>query len=171
MELTPDILKSIDAMADEQLELLLTLAPIPAPSNQEQQRAAFCKQWLEAQGAENVTVDEALNVILPIGVTDSNPLVVYAAHSDVVFPDTKPLPLRVENGRIYCPGVGDDTASATALLMGAKYILRNKLQPRDTGVLLVINSGEEGLGNLKGTRQLFADYGSRIKEFSSFDSH
>ena len=88
---------------EEHLQLLLTLAQIPAPSGHEEKRAEFCKSWLETQGAEGVYVDGALNVIYPIGVTDDNPLVVFAAHSDVVFPDTDPLPLKMEDGWIFCP--------------------------------------------------------------------
>ncbi|MBO7246941.1 MAG: M20/M25/M40 family metallo-hydrolase, partial [Bacteroidaceae bacterium] len=67
--------------------------------------------------AEGVYMDEALNVILPLGDTGENPLVVFAAHSDVVFPDTEALPLRVEDGRIHCPGVCDDTANVVAMFM------------------------------------------------------
>ena len=159
----------IEAHAQEHLELLLTLARIPAPSNQEQQRAEYILSWLHGIGGTDAYIDEALNVILPLGVTDANPLVVFAAHSDVVFPDTEPLPLRVEEGNIFCPGVGDDTASLVSLLMGAKYLLETGLQPKRCGVLLVIDSGEEGLGNLKGIRHLFDTFGSRIREFISFD--
>lgn len=153
----------------EHLRLLKTLAQIPAPSGQEELRARFCLDWLRTQGAEGAYIDGALNVILPMGVTENNPLVVFAAHSDVVFPDTQPLPLREEDGKLCCPGVGDDTACVTALMMAAKFLLREKLLPRDCGVLLVIDSGEEGLGNLKGIRRLFSDFGDRIQEFISFD--
>ena len=154
---------------EEHLQLLTTLARIPAPSGCEEKRAAFCKNWLEEQGAGGVYIDDALNVIYPIGVTDDNPLVVFAAHSDVVFPDTDPLPLKIEDGRICCPGIGDDTACVAALLMAAKYIARNRLQPKNCGILLVVNSCEEGLGNLKGTKKLFADFGHRVQEFVTFD--
>lgn len=156
---------------EEHLNLLLILAQIPAPSGHEEKRAEFCKNWLEAQGAEGVYIDDALNVIYPIGVTGNNPLIVYAAHSDVVFPDTEPLPLKIEDGKICCPGIGDDTACVAALLMTAKYIAQNRLQPRNCGILLVINSSEEGLGNLKGTKKLFADFGHRVQEFITFDDH
>ena len=37
--------------------------------------------------------------------------------------------------------------------------------------MFVANSCEEGLGNLKGTRRLFADYAGRVAKFVSFDSH
>ena len=64
-------------------------------------------------------MDEALNVIYPIGVNAENPLVCFVAHSDVVFPDTKKLPLTVTDGKIYCPGIGDDTATVVLTAKGA----------------------------------------------------
>lgn len=169
MILTQSVLEYIDAHRQEAYALLLELAQIPAPSNQEEKRAQFCKNWLEKQGAEGVYIDEALNVVYPIGCEENKPLAVFAAHSDVVFPDTEQLPLKVEGDWIYCPGVGDDTGNVVALLMAAKYIAENKLQSPDWGILLVVNSGEEGLGNLKGCRKLFADYAGRVQEFFTFD--
>ena len=169
MFLNETILQYIEAHEDEAFELLVELAQIPAPSNQEEKRAEFIKSWLEAQGAEGVYIDEALNVIYPVGVNETNPLVVVAAHSDVVFGDLEPLPLVVEDGLIKCPGVGDDTANLVMLLMAAKYIAEQKILPKEGGLLLVANSGEEGLGNLKGSRQLVKDFGYRMKEFISFD--
>lgn len=169
MILTDEILSYIDAHRQEAYELLLELAQIPAPSNQEEKRAVFCKEWLEKQGAEGVYIDDALNVVYPVGCENGKPLLVFAAHSDVVFPDTEQLPLKVEDGYIYCPGIGDNTGNVVALLTAAKYIAVNKLVSPEYGVLLVINSGEEGLGNLKGCRRLLEQYGSRVKEFVAFD--
>ena len=171
MELNRKIESYIEAHQQEAYDLLLELARIPAPSNHEEKRAEFCKNWLEAQGAKGVYVDEALNVIYPVGTTLENPLVCFVAHSDVVFPDTEPLPLKVEDGKIFCPGIGDDTANVVALMMAAKYIAGHNLRTGDRGLLLVINSGEEGLGNLKGTRKLMSDFGHRIEEFVTFDAH
>ncbi len=169
MQLSQKIIDYIEAHEQETIDLLIQLAQIPAPSNQEQLRAEFCKDWLEKQGATGVYIDEALNVIYPIGCDGNKPIAVFAAHSDVVFPDTQPLPLKIEDGWIHCPGVGDDTGNVTALLAAAKYIAQNGLKSDSWGILLVVNSGEEGLGNLKGCRKLFADYGSRVREFVTFD--
>ncbi len=169
MKMTKEMLAFIEAHQKEAFDLLVELAQIPAPSNNEEKRAAFCKDWLIAQGAKGVYIDEARNVIYPVGVTEQNPLMVFMAHSDVVFPDTDPLPLRIEAGKIHCPGVGDDTANVVALLMAAKYIAQTGLAPKNCGLLLVINAGEEGLGDLKGTRRLMADFGHRVKEFITFD--
>ena len=171
MTLTNDIIQYIDSYAEEAFRLLCELAQIPSPSNHEEQRAQFCLDWLRSKGAEGAYIDEALNVIYPIADTGENELMVFMAHSDVVFPDTEPLPLRIENGRIYCPGVGDDTANAVALLTVAGYLAEKQMTPKDCGVLLVIKSGEEGLGNLKGSKQILADFGSRVKEFITFDGN
>lgn len=169
MEMTQDILNYIDEHRQESFDLLLELAQIPAPSHHEEKRAEFCKNWLESNGCKGVYIDEALNVIWPVGCTDSNDIVIYMGHSDVVFPDTEPLPLKVEDGKIFCPGVGDDTANAVAVMTIAKYIAQSGLQPKNVGLLLVVNSCEEGLGNLKGTRTIMEKFGSRVKEFITFD--
>ena len=171
MEMTREVMNYVLAHRQEAHDLLLELAQIPAPSNHEEKRADFCRTWLQKQGAEGVWIDEALNVVYPVGCTDNNDLMVFMAHSDVVFPDTEALPLELKDGKIFCPGIGDDTANAVALLMAAKYIAQKKLQPANCGVLLVINAGEEGLGNLKGCRRIMERYGHRVREFVTFDDH
>lgn len=156
--------------AEEQKELLKKLGIIPAPSHQEDMRAAFCRDWFLAQGAEDVWIDEAKNVICRLGDPDAEELVVFAAHTDIVFPDTTELPFREENGRFYAPGIGDDTSNLVNLMLGAKYLIQHKLKPK-CGILFVANACEEGLGNLDGTKALFVAYGSKIKAFYSFDGY
>ncbi len=155
---------------EEALELLRTLGKIPAPSHQEDLRAAFCRDWLLAQGAKDVTIDKMKNVICKINCDEDRELVVFAAHTDVVFPDTEELPMHESEGKLYAPGIGDDTSNLVNLLMGAKYLLQNNV-PTRYGILIVANSCEEGLGNLDGVKELFAAYGTRIKAFYSFDGY
>ncbi len=170
MELSQEILHDLEAQEQEAIDLLVELAKIPAPSGREEKRAEFCKTWLVNQGAKGVFIDDAYNVVYPVGCQGDKPIMVFMAHSDVVFPDQEELPLRIEDGKIYCPGIGDDTANAVALLMAAKYIAQHHVQPADCGLLLVVNAGEEGLGNLKGSRKIVETYGERIREFVTFDS-
>lgn len=149
----------------EHLELLKTLAVIPAPSHHEEKRAEFIKNWLVAHGADSATIDPAKNVVLSFG---QGPYLAVMAHTDVVFPDTTPLPLREENGRLCVPGVGDDTANVVALMLCAKFFLSHPdLIPEP--LLIVFNSCEEGLGNLKGVRQIMSDYEGQIHSLVSFD--
>ena len=164
-----------EAAYEEELELLRTLAQVPAPSGREDERARLVRDWLLGQGAPvgAVRVDDAKNVILslggPGGGADAQaPCVVFAAHTDVVFPDTTPLPLQETETRLFAPGVGDDTANLAGLLMAARYLIRERVA-LDRRVLVVANSCEEGLGNLAGTKELFRQYGTCVEEFTSFD--
>ncbi|HJA29524.1 MAG TPA: M20/M25/M40 family metallo-hydrolase [Candidatus Olsenella pullicola] len=163
-----------EACYEEELELLRTLAQIPAPSGHEERRAEFIRDWLLAQGAPvgSVRIDDAKNVILSLPGRPrderDDACAVFAAHTDVVFPDTDPLPLAEGKDRLLAPGVGDDTANLVGLLFAARYLLLNRV-PLDRRVLVVANSCEEGLGNLAGTRELFRHYEGRVREFTSFD--
>jgi len=103
-------------------------------------------------------------------VTENGPVVVLMAHTDIVFPDTEEILVREENGRMYAPGIGDDTANLVTLLMAAKYVTQHHLHPR-VGVLIVANACEEGLGNLKGSKQIMKDYAGRIVELISLDGN
>ena len=167
--LKQEIQEYIDAHETEAYRLLVTLAQIPAPSNHEEKRMEFCRKWLEDMGAKGVYTDAALNVVYPYQAEGDRPVIVIMAHTDVVFPDMDPLPLKEEDGKICCPGIGDDTANLAALLMTAKYVTEKQLQTKDAGVVFVCNAGEEGMGNLKGSRKICEDYGSRIREFYSLD--
>ena len=149
-------------------DTLRELCAIPAPSHNEGARAEYCRAWLESIGAKGVYIDGAQNVIFPINCEGSNEITVFAAHTDTVFPDTEPMPYEDDGALIKSPGVGDDTASLAVLLHVAKYFVEKGIRPAK-GVLFVCNSCEEGLGNLKGTKQLFCDYAGRIAQFISFD--
>ena len=150
-------------------ETLKELCGIPAPSHFEHKRAEYCKEWLERNGAEGVYIDEALNAVFPLNCEGSNEITVFEAHTDTVFPDMEPMPYVDDGEKVHCPGVGDDTASVVVLLLMAKYFVEKKLVPKE-GILFVCNSCEEGLGNLKGTRQIFKDYEGRVKQFVTFES-
>ena len=152
---------------DEQLELLKALAFIPAPSGDEDRRVEFITEWLLARGFE-CRVDEAKNVIIPFFDEADDRITCYTAHTDIVFPDTEPLPVRSEGSRLYAPGVGDDTANVVAILMMLEYIREKGLKPRSP-VMFVLKSCEEGLGNLKGIRQIMKDHSGRIEQVVSFD--
>ena len=166
MMLTPEM-ERYAAQSEQELEdFIRRLAVIPAPSHHEERRAAYVLSWLREQGVENAYIDEAKNVIWPIGVTEENDLHVFMAHTDVVFPDTAPLPFREDESRFYAPGVGDDTAQLAVLLHAARYFHRRT--PK-TGILIVANACEEGLGNLKGCRAVVDAFAPRIKSLITVD--
>lgn len=158
------------AHKEETLELLKRLASIPAPSHHEAKKAAFVKSWLEQQGAEGVLIDEACNVLFPYGCDGEKEIVVFMAHTDVVFPDLEPFTVTEKDGKLYAPGIKDDNADLANLLMCVKYLLKDK-PSMSVGLLFAANSCEEGLGNLKGSRAIYEKYGHRIRECISFDGN
>ncbi len=166
--LTDEILEYLDGVKDETIALIETLCRIPAPSHLEDERAKFIKQWLEKQGAKGVYIDDAKNVVYPVACENANDIVLFSAHTDTVFPDTQEMPFSFDNEYLYSPGVGDDTTYLAVLLMVAKYVAQNHLQP-PRGILFVANSCEEGLGNLKGIKQIMHDYAGRISRAYTFD--
>lgn len=167
-ELNQAVLSWLEQHREEYLADLKELAQIPAPSHFEEKRAEWVKAWLERHGATGVVIDEAKNVIFPYHAEGKNDLCVFNAHLDVVFPDMEPLPFHEADGKYFAPGIGDDTANIIALLQMAAMAIEMDLQPKQ-GILFVFNSCEEGLGNLKGTRQLMKDYGDRIVKWFAID--
>lgn len=170
MILTAEMKQSMLDVQPELRQLIRDLCAIPAPSHQEERRAEFCKAWLEKAGGQSVFIDEVKNVICPWGVTEDKPLVVVMAHMDTVFPDLEPMAFREDEERFYCPGVCDDTAQLAVLMVTARYLMNHCPVPEQVGVLFVANSCEEGLGDLKGSRQIVRDYGARMRELITIDS-
>lgn len=164
-ELSKRLEAEIAGMQPETEALIRTLCTIPAPSHHEEKRAAFVKAWFEQRGMK-AEIDEAKNVLCPMGLEEHEEIVVVMAHTDTVFPDMEPMPMREEGGRLYCPGVGDDTTNLASLMMLAHRLRRMK--PR-CGVLFVANACEEGLGNLKGCKAIMKAFGPRVKAFLSLD--
>ena len=169
MALNNDMAAYAAAAWEEAAQIVRDLCKLPAPSHHEELRAEFCKKWFEDNGFENVTIDKALNVIAPVNVTADNGLIIVMAHTDTVFPDTEPMPFEEKDGFMYSPGVTDDTANLAVLMVCSRYF-KQHFPGGAGGYLFIANSCEEGLGNLKGIRQIMADYGARVKEFISLDS-
>ena len=160
----------IASCRDEQAELLMTLGRIPAPSHHEEKRAAFCKKWFEHEGCNEVWIDEAQNVICKFNCDRYDEITVMMAHMDVVFNDTEELPMRRDGDILRAPGIGDDTANLVNLMLATRFLVQHK-DRLHTGLMIVANSCEEGLGNLKGCKEIFNNYGDRIRRFYSFDGY
>lgn len=165
--LTADFEREIESSYEETIELLKTLCAIPAPSHHEERRAEFVKNWFEERGL-SAEIDDAKNVRCGFALDKYQDMVVVMAHMDTVFPDMEPMPLREEGERMYCPGVGDDTANLAGMMILVDRLHRMGYKPT-CGVLFVGNSCEEGLGNLKGCKAIMRDFSPRVKAFVSLD--
>lgn len=148
-------------------DLICTLAMIPSPTGKEQKKAAFVRDWLTGQGAQDVKIDESGNVLWQWG-RGRDHLTVFMAHMDTVFSEDTVLEVREEDGKMYCPGIGDNTANLACMLMAARAAVRSGRDPEHP-VLFAATVGEEGLGNLSGSRKVFEDYGKDTEQVVCFD--
>ena len=153
---------------DTLVKLLDTLCRIPAPSNHEELRAKFICDWFEKEGCKGAYVDSALNVIYPFHCEAQKDLVVFSAHIDTVFPDMEPFDVVYDGDIMRCPGVGDNTSNVAIMMLLASWLTKKNMIPKQ-GFLFVASSGEEGLGNLKGIRQVMKDYEGKIAELVALD--
>ena len=169
--ITENMEKYAQDVQNELASLIREFCDIPAPSNHEERRAEFCRAWFARNGFRDVRVDSALNVLAPVNVDldGDGELDVVMAHTDIVFPESTPLAVREDGDFWHCPGIGDDTANLAVLMVCARY-LREHFPAGRRGILFVANSGEEGLGNLKGSRKIVDTFGPRIRDFVSLDS-
>jgi acetylornithine deacetylase/succinyl-diaminopimelate desuccinylase-like protein len=131
------------------------LTEIPAPPFGEAARSEWLRQKFIALGTENVHQDELGNVLGFLHNRPDAPLIGVSAHLDTVFPQGTALQTREEANKLYGPGISDNAAGVTALLAIANALKKTQLKPA-TNILFIGNVGEEGEGNLRGMRHLFA---------------
>jgi tripeptide aminopeptidase len=131
------------------------LTEIPAPPFGEAARSEWLRQRFSALGLENVRRDDLGNVLGFLYSQPAAPLIGISAHLDTVFPQGTALHTREEANKLYGPGISDNAAGVTALLAVAQALKRTQIKPA-TNILFIGNVGEEGEGNLRGMRHLFA---------------
>ena len=102
-------LESVDARSSDIVEEWIHLVEIPAPSRKEQTRAEYIRAEMEKLHLTDIRVDDMLNVSGVRKGTGGGPTVVFAAHTDTVFPEGTPVHVRREGDTLTAPGVGDDT--------------------------------------------------------------
>ena len=146
---------------DRWIDRTLATQSIPAPTFDEAERAAFIKSEFEASGIPHIDQDDIGNLFARIPGANAPPLIV-SAHLDTVFASHTDLTHRRTRSRLIGPGVGDNSVALAALLE-----LSDDLQNRGLAgdVWLVANVGEEGLGNLRGMREVVARFGEDVTAY------
>ena len=153
----------------EMLDLQVHVCEIPAPEFKEQQRGAEVKRLFEQYGLRDVHIDKVGNVIGTRPGAKPHPNVVLAAHLDTVFPEGTDVKVRREGTTMKAPGIGDDCRGLAAMLGVIRALHDAQVQTPGT-LTFVADVGEEGLGDLRGMKQLFnEDMKGQIDDFISID--
>ena len=150
------------------IEQQVSICEIPAPPFKEERRAAEMKKRFEALGLRNVRIDSIGNVIAERPGTGGGPVVIFAAHLDTVFPEETDVRVKREGTLMRGPGIGDDCRGLAVLLSVAKAMAAGNVRTLGT-IYFVANVGEEGPGNLRGVKHLFAKPPAKIDYFISVD--
>jgi len=135
------------------------LTSIPAPPFGEQPRAEWLCARFRELGLEDVELDGIGNAL---GVRKSRlPAergILISAHLDTVFPAATPIHPIVKSTRLEAPGACDNGAGLVCLLAIAAALQHADITPQ-CDVIFAGNVGEEGEGNLRGTRFLYEKSG------------
>lgn len=146
-----------------------SICEIPAPPFKEATRAAEYKRRFEALGYRNVRIDGEGNVIAERPGTSGGPTVLIMAHLDTVFPEGTDVSVTRDGSVMKGPGIGDDCRGLAVLLQVAKALDAARVRTQGT-IYFVGNVGEEGEGNLRGTRHLLTtEFPGKIDYFISVD--
>lgn len=153
----PGIRKALDFIRDDHAAMVAEqkeMALIPgAPWTEPEIRSPMYRKKLEEYGLAECFTDEVGNVFGYVPGSANGPKILMEAHLDTVFPMETPLAIREEGSRIYCPGIGDDTAAMATLLCVIRAIRHANLQPQGT-LMLGGTVGEESPGEARGVMHL-----------------
>lgn len=152
-----------------QVDLQVKIAEIPAPPFHEEQRAAAVEEEFRRAHLDSVEVDPIGNV-LGVRKGASTRFIVVAAHLDTVFPAGTDVKVKRQGGRLYGPGLVDDSRGLAVILALADTLAKYEI-PTQHSILFVADVGEEGIGNLRGIKYLVNEgkYHGQIDAFISVD--
>jgi tripeptide aminopeptidase len=136
-------------VADDQIRF----CEIAAPPFKEERRADALKLAFEQLRLEDVRIDKAGNVLGSRPGATARPHVVVAAHLDTVFPDGTNVHVRRAGSVLTGPGIGDNCRGLATLVAIVRVLNRAGVKTPGS-MTFVANVGEEGLGNLRGVREL-----------------
>lgn len=160
--------EAIDALEQYTTTQLIELTEIPAPPFMEEVRATAFADRLRATGVDSVWIDAVGNVMGFIKGAEGSKTVALNAHLDTVFPEGTDVTVKKQNDTLYAPGIGDDTRGLAMLLTVSKVLQEQSLNP-SSNVLIVATVGEEGLGDLRGVKELFSERGPGIDSWIAID--
>jgi tripeptide aminopeptidase len=148
------------AQADERLlRTQIALSEIPSPTGGERARGASVAERFRALGLHDVRTDDVGNVVASRrGTTDGAPVLV-CAHLDTVFPEGTAVGVARDGRQLAGPGIVDNSRGLAAMLALAEAVDGATLRTRRS-IIFAATVGEEGAGDLRGAKHLFAQLGT-----------
>ena len=166
----PDVqraLSRVDAQRERILAEWRTLTEINAPSGKERERAEAVRQLLDTCKLDSVYFDAKGNLIaVRKGVGEAKP-VVFDAHLDTVFQEGLKVKAEIRDGKMFAPGVGDNTRNVEALLASIRALGDASLRTQ-ADLIFVFSVEEES--TMAGARHFVEQNRDRIGQYVALDS-
>lgn len=163
-------LKAATDQIDKERDLILrewiAITEINAPSQHEQERARYIESLLRKYKLTEVRYDATGNLIAVRKGTGGGPVVVFDAHLDTVFQPGLKIKATVRDGRVYAPGVGDDTRNIEALLATIRALDAATIKTK--GDLIFVFTVEEET-SLRGAEEFVKENKGKIDHYIALD--
>ena len=140
---------AVDKDREQILREWTMLTEINAPSGHERERAAAIEKILRRYKLADIHYDKAGNLIGVRKGTGGGARVVFDAHMDTVFQPGLQIKVTVRDGRIYAPGIGDDTRNIEALLATIRALDAAKIKTKGDIIFVFTVEEETSLGGAK----------------------
>ena len=140
--------------ADRAMEEQIHISEIESPTFAEGVRGEEIARLLKEYGLTDVVIDPSGNVVGRRPGTGSGPVLAIAAHLDTVFPAGTNLKVRKEGHLYYGPGIGDNASGLRSMLQVLRALEKAGIET-DGDILFVGTVGEEGNGDIRGSKHLF----------------
>ena len=144
----------IQELEPTSMKELIELTQIPAPPFQEQKRAEYFKKMLKEAGIDSIWIDKVGNVLALRKGNGNGKTVLIDAHLDTVFPLETDVTVKIKGDTLFAPGIGDDTRALSMMLTVLKAMNKASIRT-ESDILFAATVGEEGLGDLRGIKNIF----------------
>lgn len=156
----------VDTNKDQILAEWIALTEINAPSGKERERAEAVRKLLQSSGLDKVYYDSKGNLIaIRRGSGGAKP-VVFDAHLDTVFQEGLKIKAQVRDGRVFAPGIGDDTRNVEALLASMRALDQAGIKTNADLVFVFTVEEETSFG---GVKHFIAENKDRIGQYVALD--
>ncbi|HEV2799479.1 MAG TPA: M20/M25/M40 family metallo-hydrolase [Pyrinomonadaceae bacterium] len=157
----------VDRDRAETLREWIAITEINAPSGKERRRAEYIEKILRRYKVSDIRYDRTGNLIAERkGTGGGRPRIIFDAHLDTVFQEGLQIKATVRDGRVYAPGIGDDTRNIEALLAMIRALDAAGVKTR--GDLIFVFTVEEET-SLVGAEEYIKDNRDRIDHYIALD--
>ena len=156
----------VDAHKDQILAEWIKLTEINAPSGKEQARAETVRKELAICKLDKIYYDSKGNLIAIRRGTGGAKPVVFDAHLDTVFQEGLKIKAEIRDGKVFAPGVGDDTRNVEAILSSIRALDEAGIKTKADLIFVFTVEEETSFG---GVKQFVADNKDRIGQYVSLD--